>query len=285
PSPSLVVEQPKGSRRPIFLVHQVNGLCLEYFRLAPHLGLDQPVYGFQSRGLDEGEEPYYALEEMASHYLDDLYSVQTKGPFLIGGYSVGGFVAFEMARRLLAAGHQIALLALIDSPRFDAGNLDSAGLARRHLLRDLLRDDAEFLLDLLERRGLSRDNLPVKPEQFRELGLDDQLSLVLDLGKRAGLLEQPLGLPHFKRHFFVFKANRLAAQSYEPKAYAGKLTHLSVFPSGPSKDVTQGWGQLAQGGVETRLLPGDHISIMAEPLVKTLAAELLRAIAQSLEQL
>src|SRR5205085_8456933 len=174
----LVVIQSNGSRQPLFLVHQVNGLCLEFFRLAPYLGKDQPLYGLQSRGLNDGEEPISRLEEMAAHYIDLLCSAQPTGPYLIGGYSMGGNVAYEMGRQLRAAGKAVSLLMIIDAPV---------------TFRDTLpQDDAGFMLKMLGRWGISVDQLPFKAEQFRELGLDEQLGLILELAKSGQVLEPSL---------------------------------------------------------------------------------------------
>jgi thioesterase domain-containing protein len=70
-------------------------------RLIPHLGLDQPVYGFQPRWLDGHSERYSGAEETASELLADLKAVQPKGPYLLGGDCAGGIVAFVMAQKLL----------------------------------------------------------------------------------------------------------------------------------------------------------------------------------------
>jgi pimeloyl-ACP methyl ester carboxylesterase len=52
---------------------------------------------------------------MATRYLRVLRKVQPSGPYFLGGYSMGGIVAYEMARRLLAEGDKVGLLALLDT--------------------------------------------------------------------------------------------------------------------------------------------------------------------------
>jgi thioesterase domain-containing protein len=52
---------------------------------------------------------------MASHYLDAIRTIQPEGPYMLGGLSFGGTVAFEMARQLKATGEEVALLALLDT--------------------------------------------------------------------------------------------------------------------------------------------------------------------------
>src|SRR5207237_2136258 len=84
-----------------------------YVNLARHLGAEQPVYGFRSRGLD-GKDEFARLEEMAAQYIADMRIVQPRGPYHLGGYCFGGSVAYEMARQLSAQGEQVGLLALIN---------------------------------------------------------------------------------------------------------------------------------------------------------------------------
>src|SRR5207237_314624 len=90
-----------------------GGMFWGYVNLSRHLGSDQPVYGFKSRGLD-GREEFGTLEEMAEQYVKDLRGLQPSGPYYLGGYGFGGNVAYEMARQLDAQGEQVALLALLN---------------------------------------------------------------------------------------------------------------------------------------------------------------------------
>jgi amino acid adenylation domain-containing protein len=115
PSSTLVCVRAAGSRPPFFCVHPASGNVLRVAALAGHMGPEQPFYAFQSRGLDNGAAPQATVEEMAATYLAELRAVQPAGPYYIGGYSMGGAVAFEMARRLEGEGQEVALLALFDS--------------------------------------------------------------------------------------------------------------------------------------------------------------------------
>ena len=87
---SLVPIQSNGSKPPFFLVHGAGGNVLIYRDLARYLGSDQPVYGLQSQGLD-GEQPFQTrIEDMACHYLKEVKAIQPQGPYLFGGYCMGG---------------------------------------------------------------------------------------------------------------------------------------------------------------------------------------------------
>ncbi|HEU4322800.1 MAG TPA: amino acid adenylation domain-containing protein [Roseiflexaceae bacterium] len=121
----LVAIQPKGNRRPFFCVHPVGGNVLCYAELARRLGDDQPFYGLQARGLEGGQPPSDTIESMAALYIEAICAQQPAGPYLLGGWSLGGVVAYEMARQLQARGEEVALLALIDT---EAGSIGQAPL-------------------------------------------------------------------------------------------------------------------------------------------------------------
>ncbi|AUX45576.1 beta-ketoacyl synthase [Sorangium cellulosum] len=116
-SPLVVIRPggPGGKERPLFLVHPVGGDVLCYEALSRRLGADQPVYGLQARGLDGAEPPRSRIQDMARDYAGAICAAQPSGPYLLGGWSFGGIVAFEVAQELRRRGEQIALLALIDS--------------------------------------------------------------------------------------------------------------------------------------------------------------------------
>jgi hypothetical protein len=110
---SLVALQPAGARPPLFLAHYNGGHLLIYGHLVRKLGPDQPVYGLQAAGLRGERALQTSVEAMAEHYVREMRSVQPNGPFYLGGACLGGVLAYEMARRLRAAGEEVRLLALL----------------------------------------------------------------------------------------------------------------------------------------------------------------------------
>ena len=85
-----------------------------YATFAQELGDGQPFYGIEAQGLRAGEEPCASREEMVDLYLSALTERQPRGPYRLGGWSFGGMLAFELARRLESAGESVELLALFD---------------------------------------------------------------------------------------------------------------------------------------------------------------------------
>ena len=115
PWESLVPIQPNGNKPPLFYIHGGGGNLLIYRDLANSLGLDQPVYGLQPRGLDGKYVPFTRIEDMAAYYLAQIRKLQPNGPYFLAGLSSGGTIAWEIAQLLKARGQEVSLLALFDS--------------------------------------------------------------------------------------------------------------------------------------------------------------------------
>ncbi|MFI6737818.1 alpha/beta fold hydrolase [Nonomuraea sp. NPDC050451] len=90
---------PEGTKPPLFLVHAAGGSVAPYAALAALLGDDQPVYALEDPGLHGGTIGERRLPGLAATYLDAVREVQPDGPLQVGGWSVGGAVALEMARQ------------------------------------------------------------------------------------------------------------------------------------------------------------------------------------------
>ncbi|MFY9824624.1 MAG: thioesterase domain-containing protein [Thermoanaerobaculia bacterium] len=265
---SLVAIQPSGSHPPFFCVHPAGGDVLCFQALSLHLGPEQPFYGLQSRGLAAGEEPFATLEEMAASYRAEIARV-TPGPYYLGGWSLGGAVVFELACQLATEGREVAFLAVVDGTPgpWPPGGAAEAGD----------EDDARWLLDIADYlRGLWGFDLGLSPEALRALSPGDQVQCFL-----AALKNTPFGagagVEPLRRLLRVFKTNVRAFRSYRPGAYPGRITLFrpaaDLDDPAAIADPTIGWGALSPH-VEIETVPGDHISALAEPHVRTLAARL-----------
>ncbi|HEX8089471.1 MAG TPA: amino acid adenylation domain-containing protein, partial [Blastocatellia bacterium] len=104
----VVAIQPHGSKTPFFCIHPIGGNVLCYMDLARCLGEDRPFYGLQAVGLNGEGDTFTSVEAMSASYVEALRAVQPEGPYLLGGWSFGGVVAFEMARELKRQGDQPA---------------------------------------------------------------------------------------------------------------------------------------------------------------------------------
>jgi amino acid adenylation domain-containing protein len=266
PHSSLVALQPGGSRRPLFLVHPAGGHVFPYIHLARLLGPDQPCYGLQARGLEDGQEPHARIEDMAAYYIQALQTVQPTGPYLLGGWSMGGVVAFEMAQQLHAQGQRVALLALVD------GRIPTPD-------ETFPEEDSEAIL-LVERYfGLSFGSM----ESLAALPKDQQLAFVLQQAKNAGLVPAELDASEARRFVEILRSNLRATQSYALQRYPGRITFFKAreVPAGASADPTMGWSDWARDGVEVHVVPGNHANLMYEPHVEVLAKTLTACLSQA----
>lgn len=264
---SLVPIQPDGDKRPLFLVHPAGGHVFPFLGLAQCLGPDQPCYGLQARGVEEGQVPHTRIEDMAACYIEAIRSVQPQGPYLLGGWSMGGEIAFEMAQQLEAQGQRVALLALLDARIPDTNQV----VADEEFEATLLADVARYF-------GLSAaftESLAFAPH-------DELLERVLEQGKQAGLLPAAIDAPQVQRLIELCESDFRASRNYLLHRYPGRVTlfKASEDPSGNRVDATLGWSDWADGGVDVQSVPGNHATMVYKPHVETLAEKLKACIAR-----
>lgn len=125
----LVPVKPTGNKPPIFIVNGLDMNVLLFNNIARNVDPDQPVYGFQSKGLNGVDEPFETLEDMAAEYIAALLEKGFTDNYALAGYSYGGIVAFEMARQLQAMGKQVKMLAMFDTYAYNRGHFET-GLPR-----------------------------------------------------------------------------------------------------------------------------------------------------------
>ena len=266
---SLVAINPVGSAPPFFCVHALGGNVLEYYDLARHLGQEQPFYGLQSRGLHENLLPDTRVADMAAHYIREMREVQPEGPYFIGGRSLGGMVAFEMAQQLRAEGQAIGLLALLDTyPSGYAKLFRDQATLRATLGRAAKRTKAHLanLHSLSVNEGVS---YLIRKVRFAPRKLKSQVwRRVYGAFEK---LDRPLP-PTFRD---VKEFNSLAVREYTPQVYDGRVTLFWASADlRTSIDLVEGWRALAGGGIDVHEIPGSHLDIVKEPHVQELAEKL-----------
>ncbi len=281
----LVAIQPHGGQPPLFCAHPIGSNVLVYNDLARRLAPDQPVYGLQPQGLDGTTPPHTRIEEMATHYIKALRTLQPEGPYRLAGASFGGIVAFEMAQQLHAQGQHVALLALFDTAR--------PGWNRYPPALPAWRRETYRAIDRLERHTMA----------FRACNPKDKVRYLLETagnavqwaGRRAGLrtgrvpratIADIVGMNRTIRELAdseqmqilirVFRANRQAYRAYVPRVYAGRITLFRAKRQGVGclPDPTLGWGPLAAGGMDIRDISGAHGTCCREPHVQGLVEQL-----------
>jgi amino acid adenylation domain-containing protein len=263
-----------GSRQPFFCVHPLGGSVFPFGMLAYHLGKDQPFYGIQAQGMYGGEKPHTDMELMAADYMRAMRTVQPEGPYLVGGWSLGAVVAFEIAQQLHRENQQTALLAILDAPVFPS-------LFQPLNERNVKPEDVD------DERSLGRlsNQLGISLTQLIQLKRDQQWALVAEQVKRANLVPPDINLKQFLRWVGVARANYRALMGYTVRPYPGPIT---VFRAGENDlrklaDTSQslGWDKLSER-IDIQPIPGDHRSMLREPNVRVLAERINACIDKAL---
>ncbi|ASS75353.1 hypothetical protein CIG75_10355 [Tumebacillus algifaecis] len=267
---SLVPLKTKEEGTPLFLVHPGSGIVQNYLPLASELNFPA-VYALQSRGLHDDEELLLTIEDMADHYLSEIREVQPHGPYLLGGWSLGGVIAFEMAKRLQKTGEEVALLALFDTP------------SPRRVLEEIDEmDDLELLLSMAEEIA---GQLGIEMSDFRKQvekrGAEEGLVQLHSMAVEKHLLPPNFSLTQLIRYFDVYRANVKAQGKYaspeESCVPAIALFKAKEEESTIYSDSAYGWHVFAKE-VKVYEIPGGHHSMMQEPNIKTLAERLQRTL-------
>jgi len=256
--------QPNGTRPPLFCVHDVNGHVLNFRALAGLLGSEQPVYGVQSVGLDGSEAPLTRIEDMAARYVTELRAVQPFGPYYLCGYSMGGWIAYEIAQQLMAADQRVAFLGLFDTP--------SRQGPQRASLGQWLGHHASAMAGLK-----ASDIAPYLGQRARNFGEMSRIAVRSRLFGAAQAVGAASGAGSPTR---IADANSHAIRHYEMRPYAGDAVLFKATPyAWTHRNAHEGWRDLIGGRFETQPIPGGHGDILEEPHVHDLAATLSACLA------
>jgi thioesterase domain-containing protein len=249
PPPSLLIAmKPSGSRPPFFCVHALLGSVFPYHRLALYMAPDQPFYGLQAAGLDGTRPPLDRIEDMASLYLEAVRTVQPRGPYRLGGYSFGGWVAFEMAQQLIRDGEEVGLLANV-----------GAGVPLS-VMHPPWFEQMDFFAKSMG--------------DFSRLVVNAHLADSPHSG--AGFEPGAGPFDHLTPIQRVTLANCVAQSLYVPRPYSGGMDlflteeQQRMFQPEP----TMGWKTLCREPVAVHPIAGNHLNIFTEPQVLELAAQL-----------
>jgi len=260
--PSLVAIQPNGSKPPLFLMHAAGGNIMFYRQLASHLDGDQPLYGLQSQALSGGAADFCTIEEMASQYVQAILEVQPDGPYLVGGYCMGGTISLEAAQQLRRLGKEVALVAMFETYNWARCKRPHPMSGTRFWLEKIY-----FAMrnTLAAGSGLStfvREKLSVVSDR-RKVWRGEIQRKVQAAASDQQLLAQ------------VWENNDRAAMQYRPQPYSNQVT---LFRPGQRHSVFHGCEfENIDAHVET--IPCFPAAMMLEPFAATLATRLTSAIA------
>lgn len=236
---SFVIPVRERGVRPPFFCGGGGPMRREYQELSKALGPEQPFFQMDIFNLQEqrefaGKPLYRSVVELAAALREHIASIQSSGPYFLGGLCDGGIIAFEIALQLQAEGHQVGLLA-----EFDTG---VAGNLRRRPMQWLQYGY----------RLTSSGSLPAK--------IRDHFML-----RRRGWFPSS---PEEERLFRIWSVIWKAIRAYRPnQVFDGEIQFFRA--SNPStlflEDPVTGWEARASQGVRVHELPREHLAFFCDP--------------------
>jgi thioesterase domain-containing protein len=260
---------PVGGRTPLFLVAGMFGNVLNLSHLAHLLGEERPFFALQARGLYGDAVPHESFEEAAADYLAEVLQVQPKGPYLLGGFSGGGLIAYEMARQLMVRGEQVLAVLMLDTPA-RAGSafslpdrlsmlLQSARREGLGVIANRIRARVEWAREIRRRRAVAQDQVQAAATSFQSHRIGEAFMRSL--------------------YKYSFPALTVRVALFRPK-----LDVQFHLPGGRQVDGDRNyvrednfWRPLAQS-LQVFEVPGNHDNMVLEPNVRVLVSQLRRVI-------
>lgn len=292
---TVVPIQTGGDRPPFFCVHDGAGGVFHFNYLARNLGEDQPFYGLQPQAWDYGRDDAPTISGLAEHYVSAIRSVQSEGPYMIGGFCFGGIVAFEVAQQLQADGDEVGVVALLEPSRVRNRFAPTPpnGESRLELAppkNALARFAARVKSKLVHKQGAEIID-PAKVGTYRSPGEILALAGVVAtiVVKRAicrGYRATGRPIPRRLRNFyFKDQVSRKAGVRYEATPYEGRIDIFLARRHGLD------WYGLATDGISIHQLPADesgyvpdHLTMLRDPWIKYVADPLRAAIDDAIER-
>lgn len=262
PGRTLVRFEPPRNGQDFFCVHGMGGHVLVFAKLARSLADVTGFVAFESVGRNEPSKADLTIDSMADRYVRDMRQVQRRGPYFLGGYSMGGVVAFEMARRLAESGDDVGLVALLDS---DLSPVDPVILEARIV---------EFVSKSL---GLT----PAVDLPYRRI--DEAARLICDRVNRGRRRSLHLREEEVKRFAEIYRVNASAARDYERHAYHGRValfytlggsnSHMPPDTAPQEAARRLGWTDVVPSDLLVPVpVPGDHWTLFGSDVASLATA-------------
>jgi thioesterase domain-containing protein len=267
----LIAIQPgTGQMPPVFCVPGADANIAAFTHMAEMLESQWPIYGFQPRGLNEGQVPHSSVPAAARAYLKEINKEYPEGPLHLIGHSYGGWVVFEMALQLRAAGREVISVNLIDS---EAPESDSV-LGREYNRTEILMQ----LVELSEQSGQCSLNLVAN--DFEGLDYATQIKLLHERLVEVELIPR-MSRPNILRGMLRIFSSNLRTTYLPSGTYPGPVFLILVCDAKDDQEtclkkyqrIVTGWRRFSPG-LTTWCGPGNHMTILQPPHVAALAGYL-----------
>ena len=264
-SPLVLINQGKDEQVPFFCIHGAGGNVLNFQKLSRYVGQDRPFYGLQAQGVDGALPALTSIEEMATQYLEAIRRVWPDGPFLIGGYSGGGVVAYEIAQTLKAAGESVPLVVFIDSfhPK-----IESQRIPISEHWKQMLKWGPGYLRERLKQKEVKKSEAQKTADALHWVANNPGQPIPIEYRE-----------PYVVHHFLN------ALRRYEPIPYSGRVMQFTASETWivyQHVGADRGWADLIPN-LELLTTPGDHDHLFVEPNVNILGSQ-LRHVLNELEE-
>jgi non-ribosomal peptide synthetase component F/thioesterase domain-containing protein/acyl carrier protein len=257
----LVTLKPGDGSPPVFIIHGLGGNVAGLFPMTRRMTYPGAVIGIQARGLAGQDPPHTTVEAMAAEYLREVKARQPDGPYNLCGYSFGGLVAFEMARRLREAGDDVALVGLFDT------------------MMSPLKWPIRSWFSIVSGRamqfaaGVITAPIHTWPAGVRNMGYRARERL------RGFLKSAPT------RVLKVEASALIASARYRPGFYPGALTLFTPVEREPGLPSLQAIWRKHAGALSLVETAGDHWTMFSPPNAECAAASLTRCLLACRENL
>lgn len=262
---ALVPIKPKGKKDPVFMVHGGGLNVLIYQSISKLLDEEQPVYGLQALGLNREMEISTSVEGIAKAYISEIIELDANGPYRLVGYSMGGLIAFEMAKQLIEMGKEIKFLGVIDTyartndpeefiPRLKT-KIKRQFKKFPFIVRSFIKYPAETLLYQLDFFWYKIKSLFTNADQS-----DNEYFNARE--------EEIFGIYYSAHQRYVLQPVDVKVSLFRVEKRIYYLDDL----------VYLGWDKFAKKGVDIHIVPGDHENFLNPPMDRNFSDILQSAI-------
>lgn len=258
--------RPEGSDAvPVFVFHPAGGSTVVYEPLLRRLPEGTPMYGFERT-----EGP---IEQRAQEYLPQIKEIQGDGPYVLYGWSLGGVLAYAVARLLRAEGKDVRLVGLIDTVM--------AGQKVEDTPEEITARWQRYAQFAKKTYGV---DAPLPYDKLAATDDEGQVRILMDLLKMSGT-RIPGGIIEHQRTSWL---DNRAIQTAKLEPYDGDVVlymadryhddAIELEPAFGTRQPDGGWGESVRN-LEVIRVGGDHLQVVDEPYIGKVGADLTRKLA------